>query len=62
MPSRRAIFAAVVAVGSAVSGGATQPGDAPSGLGYRELAPDEKKVIAEAVGRVIKDPASVRFA
>ena len=48
-------------VPSVVSGCATQPGDAPSALGYRDLALDEKKVIADAVGRVIKDPASVRF-
>jgi hypothetical protein len=27
----------------------------------RDLAPDEKKVIADAVGRVIKEPSSAKF-
>jgi hypothetical protein len=44
----------------AIAGCVTQDG-APPLLGYRELAPEEKKVIAEAVGRVIKDPTTARF-
>lgn len=62
MFSRPAIFAAILVAGSAVAGCVTQPDGAPSSaLGYRDLAPDEKKVIADAVGRVIKDPASAKF-
>jgi hypothetical protein len=30
-------------------------------LGGRDLEPDEKKVIADAVGRVIKDPRSAKY-
>ena len=32
-----------------------------SSLGTRELTPDEKKVISDAVGLSIRDPASARF-
>jgi len=32
-----------------------------SALGSRDLEPDEKKVISDAVGRVIKDPRSAKF-
>lgn len=35
--------------------------DGGSALGTRDLAPDEKKVIADAVGRVIKEPSSAKF-
>ncbi len=43
----------------AVAGCISQQGG--SGLGSRDLDPDEKKVIADAVGRVIKDPRSAKF-
>ncbi len=60
--SKPVIFAAILLAGSAVAGCVTQPDGAPSAaLGSRDLAPDEKKVIADAVGRVIKDPASAKF-
>jgi hypothetical protein len=42
----------------AVAGCVTQGGSA---LGARDLEPDEKKVIADAVGRVIKDPRSAKY-
>jgi hypothetical protein len=42
----------------AVAGCVTQGGSA---LGTRDLEPDEKKVIADAVGRVIKDPRSAKY-
>lgn len=42
----------------AVAGCVTQDG---STLGKRDLEPDEKKVIADAVGRVVKDPRQARF-
>lgn len=58
---KRTIFAAILAAGSAVAGCVAQPDGVPSALGYRDLATDEKKVIADAVGRVIKDPASAKF-
>jgi hypothetical protein len=61
MFSKPAIVFAVLMTGSAVAGCVTQPDGAPSAFGYRDLAPDEKKVIADAVGRVIKDPASAKF-
>lgn len=32
-----------------------------SALSGRDLAPDEKKIIADAVGRVIKEPSSAKF-
>lgn len=51
---------AMLIAGCCVSGCVTQ-GDSAAPLGYRELAPDEKKVIADAVGRVIKDPSSATF-
>jgi hypothetical protein len=35
--------------------------DSGSALGKRDLEPDEKKVIADAVGRVIKDPRSAKY-
>lgn len=61
MFAKPAVFAAVLIAGSAVAGCATQPDGASSALGYRELAPEEKKVIADAVGRVIKEPSSAKF-
>ena len=61
MSSKPAVFAAIVLATSALAGCVTQPDGAPSVLGYRDLAPDEKKVIADAVGRVIKDPSSAKF-
>ncbi len=42
----------------AVAGCVTQGGTA---LGARDLDPDEKKVISDAVGRVIKDPRSAKY-
>lgn len=42
----------------ALAGCMTQGGTA---LGTRDLDPDEKKVIADAVGRVIKDPRSAKY-
>jgi hypothetical protein len=50
-----AAFAAVVSVAGCVS----QQG--VSGIGGRDLEPDEKKVITDAVGRVIKDSRSAKF-
>jgi hypothetical protein len=35
--------------------------DGGSALGKRDLEPDEKKVISDAVGRVIKDPRSAKY-
>lgn len=61
MCSKPIIFAAILMAGSAVAGCVTQSDGTPSALGYRDLAPDERKVIADAVGRVIKDPASAKF-
>lgn len=61
MSSKPAVFAAIFIATSALAGCVTQPDGAPSVLGYRELAPDEKKVIADAVGRVIKEPSSAKF-
>lgn len=43
-----------------LAGCVTPDGSSPS-FGTRELAPDEKKVIADAVGRVIKEPSSAKF-
>ena len=44
---------------TAALAGCVTDGAAP--LGYRELGSDEKKVIADAVGRVIKEPASAKY-
>jgi hypothetical protein len=53
-------LSAILVAGSCVCGCVTPDGSsAPPG--YRELAPDEKKVIADAVGRVIKEPSSATF-
>jgi hypothetical protein len=41
-----------------LAGCMTQGGTA---LGTRDLDPDEKKVISDAVGRVIQDPRSARY-
>ena len=60
MFSKPAIFSPILIAG-AVAGCVTQPDNSPSALSYRDLASDEKKVIADAVGRVIKDPASAKF-
>jgi hypothetical protein len=51
---------ALCILGSCVAGCITQGGSS-SGLGYRDLEPDEKKIIADAVGRVIKEPSTARF-
>ncbi|MET0278267.1 MAG: hypothetical protein ABW198_08050 [Pseudorhodoplanes sp.] len=51
-------LAAVAMSVLAVAGCVTQGGSA---LGSRDLEPDEKKVIADAVGRVIKDPRSAKY-
>jgi hypothetical protein len=59
MVSRSAGLLAVVLV-SSVAGCVTPDGSAPS-FGGRDLTPDEKKVIADAVGRVIKEPSSAKF-
>lgn len=60
MFSRLTAFVPVLVAVSVLSGCVTQDGS-PTALGYRELAPDEKKVIADAVARVIKDPSSAKF-
>lgn len=50
------------AMTAAMLAGCTTQTDGPtSALGTRDLSPDEKKVVADAVGRVIKDPASAKF-
>jgi hypothetical protein len=59
MISRSALLAISVAA-CFLAGCVTQDGSS-SPLGGRELAPDEKKVIADAVGRVIKEPSSAKF-
>lgn len=41
--------------------GCVTPDGSSSSSGMRDLAPDEKKVIADAVGRVIKEPSSAKF-
>ena len=47
---------------AAMLAGCTTQTDGPtSALGTRDLSPEEKKVVANAVGRVIKDPASAKF-
>jgi hypothetical protein len=51
---------AILAAGLCVSACVT-PGGPSTPLGYRELEPDEKKIIADAVGRVIKEPSSAKF-
>ena len=51
--------AAAMLAALAVTGCITQQGG--SAFGTRDLDPDEKKVIADAVGRVIKDPRSAKF-
>ncbi len=50
---------AVVAAAFCVTGCVSQQGG--SAFGSRDLEPDEKKVITDAVGRVIKDPRTARF-
>ena len=60
MVSRSAALLGLAFVVAGIAGCVTPDGSAPS-LGQRELAPDEKKVIADAVGRVIKEPASAKF-
>jgi hypothetical protein len=59
MASRSAGLLAIV-VASSVAGCVTPDGSAPS-LGGRDLAPDEKRIIADAVGRVVKEPGSAKF-
>jgi outer membrane lipoprotein SlyB len=60
------VLAAVVAALN-VAGCVTPDGSSParsgtsSALSGRELSPDEKKIIADAVGRVIKEPSSAKF-
>jgi hypothetical protein len=60
MVSKSVAWLGLALVGASVSGCVT-PDGAPSSLGERELAPDEKKIIADAVGRVLKEPASAKF-
>jgi hypothetical protein len=59
MISKSALFTILLAA-CCLSGCVTQDGGSAS-FGSRELAPDEKKVIADAVGRVIKEPSSAKF-
>jgi hypothetical protein len=35
--------------------------DSPAPFLGRDLGPDEKKIIADAVGRVVKEPSSAKF-
>jgi hypothetical protein len=51
-------LAAAAISAAALAGCVTQGG---SGLGARDLDPDEKKVVSEAVSRVIKDPRSAKY-
>jgi hypothetical protein len=51
--------AAVVMAVFSVAGCVSQQGG--SAFGSRDLEPDEKKVITDAVGRVIKDPRAAKF-
>ena len=60
MVSKSAALLGLAFIGASIAGCVTQDGSPPS-FGQRELAPDEKKVIADAVGRVIKEPASAKF-
>jgi hypothetical protein len=60
MISRLRGLLAVSVLGLCVAGCVTQGGSSPS-FGSRELAPEEKKVIADAVGRVIREPSSAKF-
>ena len=60
MFSKLAAFVPALVAVSVLSGCVTEDGSSAA-LGYRDLAPDEKKVIADAVGRVIKDPSSAKF-
>ncbi len=58
MVGRFVNLAAMAAVAAALAGCVTEGG---SGIGSRDLQPDEKKVITDAVGRVIKDPRSAKY-
>jgi hypothetical protein len=60
MTSHRFGLSTIVLAGLCVSACVTPDGSSAP-LGYRELAPDEKKIIADAVGRVIKEPSSATF-
>lgn len=60
MISRLRGLLAVSVLGLCAASCITPDGSSPS-LGYRELAPEEKKVIADAVGRVVKEPSSAKF-
>jgi hypothetical protein len=60
MASLRSSLPALLVAGCCVSGCVTPDGSSAP-LGYRELAPDEKKVIADAVSRVIKEPSAAKF-
>jgi outer membrane lipoprotein SlyB len=51
---------ATVVVALSVAGCVTPDGSSPSAA-MRELAPEEKKIIADAVGRVVKEPTSAKF-
>jgi hypothetical protein len=42
-------------------GSSPAPSGSSSALGGRDLAPDEKKIIADAVGRVVREPSSAKF-
>jgi hypothetical protein len=46
---------------SSVAGCVKPDGSSPALGGGRDLAPEEKKIIADAVGRVIKEPGSAKF-
>jgi len=67
MLSRSAGLFACVVTALSVAGCVTPDGSSPalsgssSALSGRDLAPEEKKIIADAVGRVIKEPSSAKF-
>jgi hypothetical protein len=60
MLSKSTGWLASLVVASSVAACVT-PDGSPTAPGMRELAPDEKKIIADAVGRVIKEPSSAKF-
>ncbi len=69
MLSSRCRLIAGLAAGLALSACATTPQDAsgtasasaPSGLGQRDLTPQEKKVIVDAVAPSLRNPASAKY-
>jgi hypothetical protein len=60
MVSKSAALLGMALLGASLTGCVTPDGSTPAS-GGRDLAPDEKKIIAEAVGRVIKEPGSAQF-